>query len=82
MSDVLDDDNTAVVTTPRPDFREPGDDDKFAHYVDKNELMEATINGTPIQALCGKMWVPTRDALKFPVCPECREIWESMPDDD
>lgn len=65
-----------VVT--KPEYKEPGDDEKFSHYVDKDALMEATVNGTPCIALCGKKWVPTRDAKKFPVCPECKEIWEAM----
>ena len=34
--------------------------------------------GTPVVALCGKVWVPSRAPEKFPVCPECKEIWESM----
>ena len=33
--------------------------------------------GTPVVALCGKVWVPSRAPEKFPVCPECKEIWES-----
>ena len=26
----------------------------------------------------GKVWVPSRDPERFPVCPECQEIWESL----
>ena len=37
--------------------------------------------GTPVVALCGKVWVPSRAPEKFPVCPECKEIWESLKDD-
>jgi hypothetical protein len=36
------------------------------------------VMGTPVVALCGKVWVPSRDPEKFPVCPECKEIWESL----
>jgi hypothetical protein len=33
--------------------------------------------------LCGKVWVPSRDPQKFPVCPECKEIWAGLnPGDD
>ena len=59
-----------------------GDHERFAHYVDKNEMMESHVFGTPIKALCGKIWVPSRDAKRFPVCPECKEIYESLPDGD
>lgn len=61
--------------------KEPGDDDKFAHYADKKDILEATVSGKPIRALCGKMWVPTKDPERFPVCPECKEIWESFPEE-
>ena len=34
--------------------------------------------GTPVRALCGKVWVPSRDPKRFPVCPECKEIYDSI----
>ncbi|GLZ80074.1 hypothetical protein Afil01_48810 [Actinorhabdospora filicis] len=55
-----------------------GDHERFAHYVPKDKLMEAMVNGTPVRALCGKLWVPSRDPERFPICPECKEIHESM----
>jgi hypothetical protein len=61
---------------------EPGDSERFSHYVPKNKLMEALVNGTPVRALCGKVWTPSRDPKKYPVCPECKEIWENLPPGD
>ncbi len=62
---------------------EHGDHERFAHYVRKNKIMESAMTGQPVIALCGKVWVPSRDPERFPVCPECREIWEGMdPGDD
>jgi hypothetical protein len=40
------------------------------------------VTGTPIEALCGKVWVPTRDPKKYPVCPDCQRIYESLPAGD
>jgi hypothetical protein len=61
-----------------PDVRttEPGDHERLSHYYDKRvySLVDAMLAGTPITALCGKVWVPTRDPEKFPVCPECQAI--------
>ena len=37
--------------------------------------------GTPVVALCGKVWVPSRSPEQFPVCPDCKEVWESLKDD-
>ena len=45
---------------------------------DRDKLTEAMVMGTPVIALCGKVWVPSRAPEKFPVCPECKDIWEQM----
>ena len=64
----------------RTDYRlDEGDHERFSHYADKDKIMEAMVNGTPVRALCGKVWVPSRDPKRFPVCPECKEIYESIP---
>ena len=59
---------------------EEGDHERFSHFVPKTKLTEAMVMGTPVVALCGKVWVPSRNPEKFPVCPECQEIWESFSD--
>ena len=70
-------------TEQRSEFRvEEGDHERFSHYVRKENLTEAMVMGTPVVALCGKVWVPSRDPERFPVCPECKEIWESLASDD
>ena len=55
-----------------------GDHDKFAHYADKDEVTYALIYGAPITALCGKVWIPSRDPKGFSVCPTCKEVYEAM----
>jgi Protein of unknown function (DUF3039) len=57
---------------------EQGDHERFSHFVPKDKLTEAMVLGTPVIALCGKIWVPSRAPEKFPVCPECKEIWETL----
>ncbi len=67
--------------SPRPqESTGDGDHERFSHYAPKDKIMEAMVLGTPITALCGKVWVPSRDPKKFPVCPTCKEIWESIPE--
>lgn len=61
---------------------EPGDHERFSHFVKKDKIVESAVLGTPVVALCGKVWTPSRDPQKFPVCPECKEIYESMPHGD
>ena len=66
-------------TQEHADYRvEEGDHERFSHYVSKDKLTEAMVMGTPVVALCGKVWVPSRDPERFPVCPECKEIWDSL----
>ena len=31
-----------------------------------------------VVALCGKVWVPKHDPSKYPVCPDCKRIYEEM----
>ncbi|NAZ87605.1 DUF3039 domain-containing protein [Kineococcus indalonis] len=57
---------------------EPGDHERFAHYVKKEKIVESALSGEPVIALCGKVWVPGRDPKRFPVCPTCKEIYESL----
>lgn len=59
-----------------------GDHERFAHYVQKDKILGSAVSGDAVVALCGKVWVPNRDPQRFPVCPECKEIWESMPDNE
>ena len=63
----------------RPVLGDEDDHERYSHFVDKKKLTEAMVMGTPVVALCGKIWVPSRDPEKYPVCPECKGIWESFP---
>jgi hypothetical protein len=68
-----------------------GDHDRFTHivlegYTPKdgefvalnNSVVEGMVNATPVRALCGKVWVPGRDPQKYPLCPTCKEIAQSL----
>ena len=57
---------------------EPGDHERYSHYVRKEKIVESAVMGTPVIALCGKVWVRNRDPQKFPVCPECQEIYDGL----
>ncbi len=68
-----------------------GDHERFTHIVLEgfqpkkgdfipvgNSVVEGIINASPVRALCGKIWVPGKDPGKYPVCPTCKEVAESM----
>lgn len=65
-------------TTTAPKLIEPGDHERFSHYVKKEKIVESAVMGTPVIALCGKVWVPGRDPKNFPVCPACKEIHSKL----
>ena len=75
---------TAVLDRPETETREEtqrsdqGDADRFAHYVSKERIAESKLTGRPVVALCGKVWVPKHDPSQYPVCPDCRRIYEEM----
>ncbi len=62
------------------ELTEDGDHDRFSHYAPRDKIVEAMVTGTPVRALCGKLWVPSRDPEKFPICPTCKEIYEALAD--
>jgi hypothetical protein len=41
-------------------------------------VVEGIVNGTPVRALCGKIWVPGRDPKRYPLCATCKEIAQGM----
>ena len=71
--------------TARPELsNHHGDHERYAHYVGARGrdaeavVLEARVLGTPVEALCGKRWVPSRDPKRFPVCPECAELAKGL----
>lgn len=39
-------------------------------------VTEARVMGTPIEALCGFVWVPSKDPKRLPMCEACKEIYD------
>src|SRR5579859_646526 len=77
---VLPEQDTRIQEDVRPDLSHgDGDHERFAHYVDKSKIVDSMVTGTPVTALCGKVWVPSRDPKRYPVCPTCKEIYEMLP---
>ena len=61
----------------RPRTGEPGTEreDRMAHIVYPAEAVtKAYIEGTPCTALCGYVWVPSRDPENYPTCQACEDI--------
>ena len=41
------------------------------------KVLEARIYGTPLEALCGHVWIPSRDPKQLPLCEACKSIYET-----
>ena len=70
-TDVLEDVNTDVKN-------DDNDDEQFAHYAESASVTEGYIMGTPVIAICGKVFVPSRDPERLRVCPICKEIMDAL----
>ncbi len=82
---------TSTVAPTRVDPALDGDHERMTHIVlegvetDDGEfvsagpsVVEGIVNSTAVRALCGKVWVPGRDPRRYPLCPTCKDIAESM----
>lgn len=68
-----------VIEEVRPVLDDEGDHDRMAHIVvPASAITEAIVTGKPCTALCGKVWVPSRDPKRYPVCGTCKEVAASM----
>jgi hypothetical protein len=40
------------------------------------KVLEARVMGTPLEAICGHVWVPSRDPKQLPLCSKCKAMYE------
>ena len=58
---------------------EPGDHERFSHYVKKDKIVESAVMGNHVVALCGEVFPVTKSAKPgSPVCPDCKRIYETL----
>ena len=72
-----------VQTIPQHDEELETGEPAMAHIVKTEpdesaaaKVLEARIYGTPVEALCGHVWVPSRDPKQLPLCDRCKDIYE------
>jgi hypothetical protein len=54
------------------------DDESFAHYAEAASVTEGYIMGTPVMAICGKIFVPSKNPERLRICPVCKEIMDAL----
>lgn len=67
-----------TVTEAHVDEVQQTDSPQISHLIAKKDWHKAYILGSAIQALCGKVWVPSRDPEKYPLCEMCADLYEKM----
>ncbi|GAA4863599.1 hypothetical protein GCM10025787_56320 [Saccharopolyspora rosea] len=75
----------STTTLPETDTRTETTDDRpdMFHYVQKDKIAESAVMGTYVVALCGEVFPVTKSPKPgSPVCPQCKEIFESLPPGD
>lgn len=70
---------TSTQTLESPTTSDADTGNEMFHYVRKAKITESAVTGSLVQALCGEVF-PVTKAPKpgSPVCPQCKEIFESM----
>lgn len=76
MKDTLTKPDTETQTDDGSGTGEP----ELFHYVNKNAMMQSTVEGGHVVALCGEVF-PVRKVPKkgSPVCPDCKRIFDKLP---
>ncbi len=54
------------------------DSNQFAHYAEKASVTEGYIMGTPVIALCGMVFVPSKNPERLRICPACKEVLDAL----
>src|SRR3954453_1167228 len=63
----------------RPELKDADTGPEMFHYVRKEKIAESAVMGTFVIALCGEKFPVTKSPKPgSPVCPQCKEIYESM----
>jgi hypothetical protein len=63
----------------KPELKDADTGPEMFHYVRKEKIAESAVMGTFVIALCGEKFPVTRTPKPgAPVCPRCKEIYESM----
>lgn len=72
---------TVHVSIAEPDLADPELEEgepEVAHIGRREDVSRAYVTGEPITALCGVVFVPSRDPSRYPVCEACQEVMQRI----
>lgn len=73
MTQILD-----LVETELNQDTESEDNNELAHYAEAASVTEGYVMGTPVQALCGKIFIPSKNPERLKICPICKDIVDEV----
>lgn len=65
---------TDIATRPEVRLTDGDESDDHSHIGRAADVNRGYITGEPIEALCGRRFVPHRDPEQFPLCARCAEV--------
>ena len=73
-------DGVTTQTLEDPQLADSDISSEVFHYVRKAKIAESAVLGSMVEALCGEVFPVTKTPKPgSPVCPACKEIYESLP---
>jgi hypothetical protein len=66
--------DTEIQTTQSYDFYDHPE--RYAHIIKRSEALDGYVNGKPIEALCGHVFVPSENPEDKPICQGCKNVYE------
>ena len=77
--------DTGTLTRPDVELHTGTDKARVAHIVDQRpgsgqDVTLAYVEGTELTALCGHVWIPSRDPDPLPLCDACKTVYDGMKD--
>lgn len=73
---------TSIKDNPMVDETTESDEPKISHVIHKEDHLRGYVLGEPVLALCGFIFVPSRDPNGYEMCPKCTEIVQKMIQED
>lgn len=61
-----------------PEYVDTATSTEVSHFVHSDDLMRGLVHGENVQALCGKVWVPSAGDSGEPICADCEHIRAMM----
>ncbi|MGI8647311.1 MAG: DUF3039 domain-containing protein [Acidimicrobiales bacterium] len=72
--------STRVLERPEAQEKESDTGPEMFHYVRKEKIAESAVMGNFVVALCGEKFPVTKSPKPgSPVCPACKEIFDTLP---